>query len=91
MIKSLKYSLIGIPFILTILLGVNIYKYYSYKNNNQKVINITNNYSEKINENHNKQDELNKELTTLKDEKKDKIWEYERWVKWNQKILELIN
>lgn len=90
MMKYLKYTLICVPCVLTILLGVNIYKYFSYQNNNEIIIENTNNYSKQINEYNNKKEELNQELTTLKEENKDKIWEYERWVKWNQEMLEKI-
>ena len=27
----------------------------------------------------------------IKEEKKEKIWEHERWIKWNQEIKEKIN
>lgn len=89
--KYIKYILIGCPIILTILLGINIYKYTSYKINNEEIIKSTNNYNQKITENNKKQQQLNKELTDLKKEKEDKIWEYERWIKWNEEMLKKIN
>jgi len=88
--KTLKYILISVPCVLTILLGINIYKYISYQNNNELTIENTNNYNEKISDNNNKLESLNDELTSLKEEKEDKIWEYERWIKWNKEMLELI-
>ena len=91
MIKYLKYILIIFPIILVILLGINIYKYNTYKNNNHAIIKNTNSYEEKIKDYTYKLESLNKELTSLKEEKKDKIWEYERWIKWNKEMLEKIN
>ena len=37
-----------------------------------------------------KEENLNNELSSLKEEKKDKLWEYNRWIKWNQEMLEKI-
>ncbi len=91
MIKFLKQILIVCPIILTILLAINIYKYNNYKNTNQNHIDNTNNLELKINDNTNKIENLNDELTSLKEEEKDKIWEYERWIKWNKEMLEKIN
>jgi uncharacterized protein YxeA len=90
MIKYLKTILIVCPIILTILLGINIYKYYSYQKDNNSIIKNTNNIKKQIIENTNKIDELNKELTSLKEEKKEELWKYNRWLKWNQEILEKI-
>ena len=89
--KIIKSILIVCPIILTILLGINIYKYVSYKENNQTLIENTNNYESKTNENTIKKENLNNELSSLKEEKKDKLWEYERWIKWNKEMLEKIN
>lgn len=88
--KTLKYILIGVPCVLIILLGINIYKYISYQNDNELIIESTNSYNNKINKNKNKLDNLNDELTSLKEEKEDKLWEYERWIKWKKEMLELI-
>lgn len=91
MIKKIKYILIICPIILTILLGVNIYKYNKANNNNQNIIEKNNNLELKIKENNTKKEELIKELAILKEDKKDKIWEYERWIKWNKEIIDMIN
>lgn len=89
--KILKSILIVIPIILTILLGINIYKYITYKENNKTLIDNTNNFEFKINDNTIKEENLNNELSSLKEERKEKLWEYERWIKWNQEMLEKIN
>jgi len=88
--KILKSILIVIPIILTILLGINIYKYITYKENNKTLIDNTNNFEFKINDNTIKEENLNNELSSLKEERKEKLWEYERWIKWNQEMLEKI-
>ena len=89
--KIIKSILIVCPIILTILLGINIYKYITYKENNKNLIENTNNYNSKTNENTIKTENLNIELSSLKEEKKDKLWEYERWIKWQKEIIEKIN
>ena len=91
MIKFLKSILLVLPIILTILLGINIYKYYTYQEENNIIIENTNNINNQINDNKNKIDSLNKELTSLKEEKKEEIWKYDRWIKWNKEIKEKIN
>ena len=91
MIKFLKSILLVLPIILTILLGINIYKYYTYTEENNTIIENTNNTNNLINDNKNKIDSLNKELTSLKEEKKEEIWKYDRWIKWNKEIQEKIN
>ena len=91
MIKKLNFLLIIFPIILSILLVINIYKYLDNKNNNQNIINNTQEYNIKIQENNNILEKLTNEINTLKEEKKDKIWEYERWLKWDQEIKEKIN
>ena len=90
MIKYLKTILIVCPIILTILLGINIYKYYSYQKDNNNIIENTNNIKNQILENTTKIENLNKELTDLSEEKKEELWKYNRWLKWNQEIQEKI-
>lgn len=91
MMKFFKYFLVILPILLISLLGINIYKYYTYKNENQSIIENTNDIELKINDDITKKDNLNNELISLKKEKEDKIWEYERWIKWNKEILDMIN
>lgn len=91
MIKYLKYILIVCPIILSILLVVNIYKYTNNKIKNNSLLENTKNYELKITENNTKQEQLEKELTLLKEEKEDKIWELNRWIKWNKEIKEKMN
>lgn len=91
MIKVVKFSLIICSFILTALLVVNIIKYNNNLKNNNNLIDTTNNYQNKIKDNNTKKEQLETELISLKEEKKDKIWEYDRWIKWNQEIKEKIN
>ena len=90
MIKYLKTILIVCTIILTILLGINIYKHFSYQQENKNIIENTNNIKNKIIENTTKIENLNKELNSLKEEKKEELWKYNRWIKWNQEILEKI-
>lgn len=91
MIKKIKYLLIIFPIILSILLVVNICKYQNTKNNLNKLNTNISNYQEKIKVNNQKKEKLITELNNLKEEKKDKIWEYDRWIKWNQEIKEKIS
>lgn len=89
--KIIKYILIICPIILIIILGINIYKYITYKENIQTINKNTDNYILKINDNNIKKENLNNELNSLKEEKKDKLLKYERYIKWNKEILEKIN
>lgn len=91
MIKIIKYILVICPIILSILLVVNITKYNEAKSNNKSIIESTNNYEVKINDNITKKEELKKEVLSLQEENKDKIWQYDRWIKWNKEIKEKIN
>ena len=91
MIKKVKYLLIIFPIILSILLTINIFNYNNYKNKIKDTIENNNNYLEKINENDKQKEKLEINLFNLKEEKKDKIWEYDRWTKWNQEITEKID
>ena len=89
--KILKYILIICSIVLTILLGINIYKNYSYKNNNNVIIEKTNNINTKIYENNTNKEKIEQEISTLKNNNKDKVWELEKWQKWNEEIKEMIN
>ena len=89
--KYLKYILIICPIILSLLLGINIYKYIISKQEYKNIIETTNNYENKIKDNNSKKENLNNELSSLKEEKKSKIEEYEKWVKWTKDINEKIN
>jgi len=91
MIKKLKYLLIIIPIILSINLILNIYKYNNTLKQNQDIIKNNNSYQEKTNKYNKDKEQLIIELNNLKEEKKEKIWEHERWIKWNQEIKEKIN
>lgn len=92
MIKKLKYLLLIIfPIILTISLIFNIHKYTNNKNLNKDIIEKNNNYQIKIKENNLKSNELTNQINKLKEDNKDKIWEYNRWIKWNQEINSKIN
>ena len=91
MIKKLKYLLIIIPIILSINLILNIYKYNNTLKQNQDIIKNNNSYQEKTNKYNKDKEQLIIELNNLKEEKKEKIWENERWIKWNQEIKEKIN
>ena len=89
--KIIKYLLVICPIILSILLVVNITKYQSAITNNKSIIESTNNYELQINNNITKKEELEKEISSLKEKNKDKIWQYDRWIKWNKEIKEKIN
>ena len=89
--KYLKHILIICPIILSLLLAVNIYKYTVYNNKYNNIIDSTNNYDNQINDNNSKKEQLNNELSSLKEEKKAKIEEYDRWVKWKKEIEEKIS
>lgn len=84
-----KIFLICIPSILTIILVINIYTYISNKNKYTHIIDETNNYNKQIQEQNNKITSLTNELTQIKEINKEKISNYERWIKWNKEIIEL--
>lgn len=86
--KYIKICLIIIPILLTILLGKNIYDYFENKKINQEKLESINNYDNKLNDDLTKYSNLNTELETLKEVNKEKIMEYERWIKWNNEIIE---
>lgn len=89
--KVVKYLLIIFPILLLIILVINISIYYVDLNNNKNIIKENNGYLESIKESTTKNNELLIEIDKLKKEKKDKIWEYDRWTRWNQEIKEKIN
>lgn len=89
--KIIKYLSIIIPIVLSLVLVVNILIYYTSFSNNEKIIKDTNTYKERTNENNKRNEELLTEINETKAEKEDKIWEYDRWIKWNQEIKEKIN
>lgn len=91
MIKIIKILLIVCSMILFVFLSKNIHTYLFYKDNNEVIIKNTNNYEQKINDNIIKINNLNNELNALKEQNSEKIWNYERWIKWNNEILEKIN
>ena len=86
--KYIKICLIIIPILLTILLGKNIYDYFENKKISQEKLESINNYDNKLNDDLTKYSNLNTELETLKEVNKEKIMEYERWIKWNNEIVE---
>lgn len=86
--KYIKICLIIIPILLTILLGKNIYDYFENKKISQEKLESINNYDKKLNDDLTKYSNLNTELETLKEVNKEKIIEYERWIKWNNEIVE---
>lgn len=91
MIKKRNYLLFIIPIILSILLVINISIYNTNKNKNKKLITNINNYQEDIKKITNNKEELNNQLEILKEKNQDKIWEYNRWIKWNKEIKEKID
>ena len=91
MIKKRNYLLFIIPIILSILLVINISIYNTNKNKNNKLITNINNYQEDIKKITNNKEELNNQLEILKEKNQDKIWEYDRWIKWNKEIKEKID
>lgn len=91
MIKKRNYLLFIIPIILSILLVINISIYNTNKNKNNKLITNINNYQEDIKKITNNKEELNNRLEILKEKNQDKIWEYDRWIKWNKEIKEKID
>lgn len=91
MIKIIKILLIVCSMILFVFLGKNIHTYLFYKDNNEVIIKNTNNYEQKINDNIIQINNLNNELNALKEQNSEKIWNYDRWIKWNNEILEKIN
>ena len=89
--KVVKYLLIIFPIVLAITLVINTITYYINLNNNKNIIKDNNQYQEKIKNNNIKNQELLIKLNQKKEDNKDKIWEYNRWTKWNQEIKEKIN
>jgi len=91
MIKKLKYLLLIFPIILSICLVINISKYQKTKNNLKNINTNISTYQNKTNESKQQKEKLLTELNNLKEQNKDKILEYDRWIKWNQEINSKIN
>ena len=89
-----KYSihiLLGVSIVLTIFLGLNIYQYITYQNNNQLKINDIKEIEKEITNNKQNLEKLNNNINSLKEEKKEQLRKYEQWNQWNKEILEKIN
>ena len=86
--KYIKFFLIIISILLTILLGKNIYDYLENKKINEEKLKIIANYDNKLNNSITNYNNLSAELETLKEVNKEKIMEYEKWLKWKNEIVE---
>jgi len=89
--KIIKIVLIIIPIILSAILVFNIYNYINLSEKNKIQTQILKEHNEKmtiLNNNNNNQNNI---LKKLKEENKDKIVEYERWLKWEKEIQEKVN
>ena len=84
--KILIISLI----VLTISLIINIGIFVTNTLKNNTLINDINGIKNDIIKKENKKEELTNNLNKTKDEKKDKISEYDRWIKWTKEIEEKI-
>ncbi len=89
--KNKKYILITFPTILLIALTINLYQYQSNQIENREIQKEIDTYQTKRKEFDSKKLALTDEINKLKEEKKDELWEYNRWIKWNQEIQEKIN
>lgn len=89
--KNKKYILVAFPTILLIALVINLYQYQSNQIENREVQKKMDTYQTKRKEFDAKKLTLTDKITKLKEEKKDKLWEYDRWIKWKQEIEEKIN
>ena len=89
--KILKYIYIICPIILATTLIISIYKYYNKQNEYNNLEKETSNYNLQIKEIETKKEQFELTLSSLKEEKKEKIKEYERWIKWKEEIKEKIN
>ena len=74
--------------ILTISLGKNIYDYLENKKINEEKLKIIANYDNKLNNSITNYNNLSAELETLKEVNKEKMMEYEKWLKWKNEIVE---
>ena len=79
------------PIILATTLIISIYKYYNKQNEYNNLEKETSNYNLQIKEIETKKEQFELTLSSLKEEKKEKIKEYERWIKWKEEIKEKIN
>ena len=86
--KYIKIFLIIISILLTILLGKNIYDYLKNKKINEEKLKIIANYDNKLNNSITNYNNLSAELETLKEVNKEKMMEYEKWLKWKNEIVE---
>lgn len=86
--KYIKIFLIIISILLTILLGKNIYDYLENKKINEEKLKIIANYDNKLNNSITNYNNLSAELETLKEVNKEKMMEYEKWLKWKNEIVE---
>ena len=86
--KYIKFFLIIISILLTILLGKNIYDYLENKKINEEKLKIIANYDNKLNNSITNYNNLSTELETLKEVNKEKMMEYEKWLKWKKEIVE---
>lgn len=89
--KILKIIYIICPIILSIVLALNIYKYYNNKQAYNSLIKNNDNYNNQIKEIETRKQQFEATLSSLKEEQKDKIKEYERWKKWEKEIQEKMN
>jgi len=86
--KYIKFFLIIISILLAILLGKNIYDYLENKKINEEKLKIIANYDNKLNNSITNYNNLSAELETLKEVNKEKMMEYEKWLKWKNEIVE---
>ena len=89
--KILKYIYIICPIILSITLILNIYKYYNKQQEYNNLKETNNNYNIQIKEIETQKEQFESTLSSLKEQQKDKINEYERWIKWNEEIKQKLN
>jgi len=87
--KRKKISIISL-IVLTISLIINIGIFVTNTLKNNTLINDINSIKNDIIKNENKKEELTNNLNKTKDEKKDKILEYGKWIKWTKEIEEKI-
>lgn len=89
--KIIKRILIIIPIILSGFLALNIYKYNTVSNKHKEIDKNLINQQEKNKNSNTEKEELITKSNKLKEEKKDKIKNYERWLKWEEEIKAKIN
>lgn len=89
--KIIKGILIIIPIVLSGFLALNINKYNNTTKENKTINKKIINKQEDVINSTNKKEELETKINELKEEKKDKINEYERWLKWEEEIKSKVN